>query len=553
MITWIQLFIQSETAQAIFLLGMILSVGLILGQIRVFKIQLGISGVLFAGLLFGHFKITLPMALLDFTREFGLILFVYAIGSQVGPSFFSSFKRHGLRFNLYALSFVLTGTLLALLLAKLFHLPVPALAGLLAGAVTNTSSLAAAQQALLESEKFTLMVPQATLSYAVTYPIGLCGVMIGFLVAQKLLKVRLSEEQKSFIETQNDHASQIEVMDLRIDNANLHGLPIRQIPFLKNQSIVISRISHENQVEQADSDTVLRMGDIIRAVGPRHQLQEFKLIVGSESSIAPHLENALMSSRVVVTSKKIAGQSIRDLDIRHVYGVTITRILRSDVELPALSSMELQYADTLVVVGSSEDIESFSKAIGNAPKELQQTELVTVFVGIALGIIAGSLSIPFPGLSSPIRLGLASGPLLISLLLSRVGKIGGLIWYVPPSANAFMRDFGLSLFLSCVGLRSGNQFLSTLFSEEGLTWIGCGFLVTVLPIFLFFILGRVWKKMNYLTLCGLIAGSTTNPASLAFSTELCRSNAQVMAYASVYPLVMILRVIIVQLIIGFSH
>ncbi len=550
----INLFTSPSTAQAIFILGLVVALGLALGSIRIYGIKLGVAGVLFSGILFGHFKWTIHPELLDFVREFGLVLFVYTIGMQVGPGFFSAFKRSGLTYNLMAAFVVISGAVIAVSLSFFAHIPLPAAVGLFAGATTNTPSLAAAQQALKDLPNIAPEISKLpAVAYAMAYPFGILGIILTMLLIRFVFRIMIKQEAEDFLKL-HQNSNSLQVVDLRVENPNLDGIPVSKIPNAGKEGVVISRIQHQGQIQPVLSDTVVEFGDIVRAVGPKEELDELRLVVGSEAKMDTRASSPVISKRVIVTRKEMAGKSIRELDVRNRYEVTITRIHRAQFELPVHSDMELQYADTLITVGDEEDIRRFAKDVGDSPKALEHTELISVFVGIALGVLVGIWPIKFAGMPAPLKLGLAGGPLMVAILLSRIGRIGKMIWYMPISANYMLREFGISLFLACVGLRSGDQFVETLTHGSGLYWMACASLITLLPILLVGIFARMRLKMNYLTICGLISGSMTDPPALAFANQIVASDAQVISYAAVYPLVMILRVVSAQLIVMiFMH
>ncbi len=547
----IQLFSSPSTAQSVFILALIIALGLAFGNLKFFGIKLGVAGVLFAGLLFGHFKWTINPELLDFVREFGLVLFVYTIGVQVGPGFFASFRKNGLTLNLMAAFIVLFGAVIALMLHVFAKIPLPAAVGLFSGATTNTPSLAAAQQALKDMPSIAPeMLKLPGVAYAMAYPFGIMGIILTMIFVRVAFKITAKKEAEEYARLHEANASGLEVIDLKVENPNLNNILVRDIPNVGESGVVISRIMHQGEVGPVLSSSKIFLGDTIRVVAPKKELEEFRLIVGSITKMEQRGgASKVVSQRIIVTRKAIVGKSISELDIRNRYEVTITRINRAQFELPVDSDTELQYADVLIAVGEEEDLKRFAQDVGNSPKQLEHTELISVFVGITLGVIVGIWPVHLPNMPAPIKLGLAGGPLIVSILLSRIGRIGKMIWYMPISANYMMREFGISLFLACVGLKSGDQFVKTLVEGSGLYWMACATLITLIPILVVALFARIKLKMNYLTICGLLAGSMTDPPALAFSNQVASSNAQVVAYAAVYPLVMILRVVCAQLIV----
>jgi putative transport protein len=548
---FIQLFNQDSVPHTMLIISLVISTGLILGRLAYAGVQLGIAGVLFSGLIFGHFDLSINSEVMHFLREFGLILFVYAIGLQVGPSFVSSFFKYGLKLNSMAAGIVLLGALIAVGISVIGNIPMPVAVGLFSGATTNTPSLAAAQQVLgslpnMSSE--TLKMPG--LGYAVAYPFGIIGIILSMLLAKRVFRVNVQQEAEDFALHQQQLA-QIPVWeDLVVENPNLNGLTIKQIPFFEGMGVVITRILHkgETDVDIASLDTRLMVGDTIRLVGEREQLQSLKILIGHDADInLQEMAKNLLSKRLKVTNKDIINQTIGDLCIR--YGVTISRVLRPDVEFTPTSSLHVHFGDELHVVGSQDALNNIEKALGNSLEELSHPQIMPIFIGITLGVLLGSWPFYLPGIPSALKLGMAGGPLLVAIMLSRIGNWGMMSWHLPKSSNIILKDIGIVLFLACVGLHSGDEFLETLLHGDGLYWMACATLITLLPLLIMALVGRIIFKLNYLSLCGLLAGSMTDPPALAFANNLNPSAAVSIAYATVYPLVMILRIIAAQLII----
>jgi len=537
------------TAHTLLVISAVIAAGLVIGQVKIRGINLGVAGVLFSGLLAGHFQFKINSEVAEFVREFGLILFVYTIGLQVGPGFVSSLKRNGLQLNFVAAWIVLCGAAIAVMLHVFAGISVPAVVGMFAGATTNTPSLAAAQQTLKEIPGLGLSdLNMPALGYAVCYPFGIVGIILSMIFIRRLFKLNPEEQAKLYAQETDGHKTLLEVQDFKIENVNLQGCSLDRVP-LPAGGVVISRILHGGQMTLVQPDTRLSIGDIVRVVGPKSLLESLVLILGPQvkGEWNAAKEN-LKVLRIVVTRHAVAGKKIEELD-PFLYGVAVTRIIRQGLELAALQGMEIELADTLVVVGDEQGLSRFSAVVGNSLRHLDHPQLIPVFVGIALGVIVGSWPIHLPGVPSPLRLGLAGGPLLVSIILSRIGRIGKLFWYMPPGANYMLREIGIAMFLACVGLRSGGQFVETLFAGQGILWVLGGALITAVPL----LTGALWMKLaakaNYLTICGLLAGSMTDPPALAFANQQASSNAQVVAYAAVYPLVMILRVIAAQILV----
>jgi putative transport protein len=540
-----------SSAQALLVLSLVIGAGLALGSVRLFGLQLGVAGVLFAGLLFGHWQWALSPALNDVLREFGLILFVYTIGLQVGPRFFDSLRRFGLHLNLYAAAIVALGAALTVALSRFAGIPMAEAVGLFTGATTNTPSLAAAQQALQQLPGATpelLKLPG--LSYAVAYPFGLLGLILTMVLTRRWGRIDPAQEAAAYAAAHAHHAPQVVVQDLRVENPKLDGVTVDEIPSLRACSVVVSRVFHAGHAEVALPDSVLHLGDLVRLVGTAAQLEGFQRIIGAPALAPAEAGERITTRQVLVSRRRMVGRTIEELEA-FLYGITITRISRGDVEFPASAEVEIRFADRLTVVGEQAAIDFFAREVGNSEAALQQPQLIPLFVGVALGIWLGALPWQWPGLPAPVRLGMAGGPLLVSLILSRLGKLGPLIWSMPPAANLMLREIGLALFLACVGLRAGDRLVASFLSGDGLRWLLGGMLITLVPLALTAAIARA-RGMNYLTLCGLLAGSTTNPPALAFANQQASSNAQVVAYAAVYPLVMLLRILAAQLLVLFG-
>lgn len=546
---FIQLFSQESVPHTLIVISLVVATGLTLGRISLFNIQLGIAGVLFSGLAFGHFNITINPEVMHFLREFGLILFVYAIGLQVGPSFVSSFFRYGIKLNALAAGIVILGALVTLAISVLGEIPIPVAVGLFSGATTNTPSLAAAQEILgglpaMDDE--TQKMPG--LGYAVAYPFGIVGIILSMLLVRRFFKIDIPGEAAEFKRIQQQNTTLPVWKDLTVENANLNTLTIGQIPFFEAMEVVVTRILHDGQVSLATHDTRLSVGDTIRLVGKPEQLEKLKFLIGpdSEFNLGVIAKN-LYTRRIVVTNKEAVGQTVGKL--RALYGVNISRIHRPDVEFSPSSSLHVQFGDELNVVGGKEGLDNIERALGNSLEEINHPQIVPIFIGISLGVLLGSWPFFLPGIPSAVKLGLAGGPLIMAIILSRVGNWGTMTWHLPKSSNIILKDMGIVLFLACVGLHAGDQFVDTLINGDGFYWMGCAVLITLLPLLIIAFAARLAFRLNFLSLCGLLAGSMTDPPALAFANNLNPSAAVSIAYATVYPLVMILRIIATQIII----
>ncbi len=550
--SWLESLFRPESvahapvAHSILILALVVAGGLVLGSLKFKGLTLGVAGVLFTGLAFGHFGLNISPEVLEFAREFGLILFVYTIGMQVGPGFFSSLRRQGLKLNLCAAAIVLGGSAVTLGIHAFAGVELPVAVGLFSGATTNTPSLAAAQQALPEASR---ALPG--LGYAIAYPFGVLGIILAMFVFRALFRIDVGAESRVFTQDLAASSPSLEVLNLDVQNTNLDGLKLSDVPFPDDAGVVVSRIFHEGRVSAVQPETRLRVGDTVLAVGPKEALERLRIVIGAPSARNLQAEpSPVTSRRLVVTHKRAIGRPVTEVNdrVRH-FGVTLTRVARADIEMPISPEVRLNFGDQVMAVGEPEGIAQAAAELGNQPKTLNHPMLVPVFVGIALGVVLGSWPLQFPGAPAAVKLGLAGGPLLVAIVLSRVGKIGPLVWYMPISANFMLREVGIALFLACVGLRSGDRFVATLVQGDGLTWLGLAALITLVPLLVVGLVARVFLKLNYLSLCGLLSGSMTDPPALAFVTQLTGSEGPSIAYATVYPLTMFLRVLCAQFMV----
>jgi putative transport protein len=524
---------------------------LALGSLSVKQLRLGVAGVLFSGILFGHFGFRIDQHLLEFLREFGLILFVFTIGLQVGPRFLSSLKKQGLILNALGAGVVILGGLFAVLWAFFPGIAVPAVAGLFSGATTNTPSLAAAQAAL---ENLPTKLPGSSdlpgMAYAAAYPFGILGIILTMFLVRRIFRVDVGAEVAAVAESQRRNPHAPDYLDLEVTNSNLDGLPIKQIPFYTGSGLIASRLFRDSKLTVPTEETPLRVGDSLRLVGPRATLHELANVIGKPSAVdLRSVPTDVTTDRIYVTRRDVLGRTIGELQFTEKFGVAVTRITRAEVEFAAGDNQRLHLGDLLFVVGPSDGIRRVSEAVGNKPKALTHPHVLPVFVGIFFGVLLGSLPITFPGVPAPLRLGLAGGPLLVAILLSQFGRIGPLVWYLTPAANLVLREIGIVLFLACVGLKSGERFFDVLLQGQGLVWLLLGAIITFVPLAIAGIVARAVCKLDYATLCGVLAGSMTDPPALAFAATLTQSDQPLISYATVYPLVMILRIVIAQVIV----
>ena len=544
----------SDIALTVSILALVAVVGLFIGNVKFRGIGLGIGGVLFGGIIVGHFVsqagMTLSRDMLHVIQEFGLILFVYTIGIQVGPGFFASLRVYGVRLNLFAVLIVIIGGLVTAILHKLFDIPLPVVLGIFSGAVTNTPALGAGQQILRDLGTPMEMVDQMGMSYAMAYPFGICGILFTMWMLRVMFRVNVETEAQQHESSRTNGGALIRTINIRVENPNLHDLAIKDVPILNGDKIICSRLKREETLKVPSPDTIIQLGDLLHLVGQPVDLHNAQLVIGQEVDTSLSTKGTdLRVERVVVTNENVLGKRIRDLHFKERYDVVISRLNRAGVELVASGDISLQFGDILNLVGRPSAIDAVANVLGNAQQKLQQVQMLPVFIGIGLGVLLGSIPVFVPGFPAALKLGLAGGPLIMALILGRIGSIGKLYWFMPPSANLALRELGIVLFLSVVGLKSGGDFVNTLVKGKGLSWIGYGALITAVPLITVGILARMLAKMNYLTMCGMLAGSMTDPPALAFANNLhTTSGAAALSYATVYPLVMFLRIITPQLL-----
>ncbi|HIG3142758.1 MULTISPECIES: putative transporter [Klebsiella] len=544
----------SEIALTVSVLALVAVVGLWIGNVKIRGVGFGIGGVLFGGIIVGHFVdqagVTLSSPMLHFIQEFGLILFVYTIGIQVGPGFFASLRVSGLRLNLFAILIVILGGLVTAVLHKLFNIPLPVVLGIFSGAVTNTPALGAGQQILRDLGVPFEVVDQMGMSYAMAYPFGICGILLTMSLVRLFFRINVEKEAQRFEESSGNGHAHLHTINVRVENPNLNQMAIQDVPMLNNDNIVCSRLKRGELLMVPAPGTLIQAGDLLHLVGRPEDLHNAQLVIGQEVATSLSTRGTdLKVERVVVTNEKVLGKKIRDLHVKQRYDVVISRLNRAGVELVASSSASLQFGDILNLVGRPEAIDAVAAELGNAQQKLQQVQMLPVFIGIGLGVLLGSIPLFIPGFPAALKLGLAGGPLIMALILGRIGSIGKLYWFMPPSANLALRELGIVLFLAVVGLKSGGDFVATLTQGDGLSWIAYGIFITAIPLLTVGVLARMLAKMNYLTLCGMLAGSMTDPPALAFANNLhATSGAAALSYATVYPLVMFLRIITPQLL-----
>lgn len=537
-------------AHSILVLALAIAVGIFLGAKLKFKgITLGITWILFCAIACSHFGMTLDPLVESFAKDLGLILFVYSIGLQVGPSFFSSFGRGGIRLNILAAGVVLLGCVTAYVIHLLSGEDIATMTGVLFGAVTNTPGLGAAQQAYQDMTG--VANPNIANGYAMAYPLGVVGIIASLLLLRWFFRIKLDKEEEQ-VASEKGENKQIARFDIRLTNPQVEGIRVRDLSLLTHVKLIVSRlVDAQGNDSMPDGDTLIHVGDRVRIVGSKEN-ERTVLLLGERTEIPSDEKSRevhLVSRHIVVTKPKLNGRRIGDLNVRAAFHITITRIRRAGVELLATPDLILQLGDRLTVVGDVAAVDKVEKVFGNSAKRLDAPNLASLFFGIVLGVALGSLPIMLPGLSQPFKLGIAGGSLIVAILIGAFGPKWHLVTYTTSSANLMIREIGIALFLAAVGFGAGKSFVPTLLGG-GYVWIGYGVIITLLPLLLIGIIGRKWMKFDYFTLMGLLAGSTTDPPALAYATQQSSQNDRAaVAYSTVYPLTMFLRVLTGQLMI----
>lgn len=545
------LFMGDGIAHTVLVLSLVITLGIVLSKIKIRGISLGVTWILFVGIAAGHFGMTVDHNTLHFIKEFGLILFVFSIGLQVGPGFFSSFKEGGIKMVSCAAAVVALGALTTYIIHLATGTPMPTMVGIMSGAVTNTPGLGAAQQAYADSTG--INDPSIALGYAVAYPLGVVGIILSIIAVRFITRVNFAEENKALEAMRSDH-SNVNRYSLIFTNGALEGHTIAHLRDLVNRSFVISRIMHDDgSITIADGTSTLRIGEKLRLICSPEDYEAVVAFLGQpiemskeEWGTGAESPTQLVSRRIVITKSSINGKKLSDLRLRTKYNINITRINRAGIDLLPYQGMELQIGDKVMVVGQEKAIEQVAGVLGNSMKKLNEPQLLTIFFGIALGVLFGS--IPLMNIPQPVKLGLAGGPLIIAILIGRFGPHFHLVTYTTMSANLMLREVGLAMFLAGVGIGAGDGFVDAIING-GYRWIGYGFIITVLPLLIVGIFARLKLKMNYYTLMGLMAGSVTDPPALGYANATAGNDMPAVGYATVYPVVMFLRVLTAQLLI----
>lgn len=546
------LFVEHSALQAVIVLSLISAIGLGLGKVRVCGISLGVTFVFFTGILSGHFGLSIDPQMLNYAESFGLVLFVYALGLQVGPGFFSSFRQGGVQLNLLAIGVVLVGTLLAVLGSYACGISLPDMVGILCGATTNTPALGAAQQTL---KQLGLETSTPALGCAVTYPLGVVGVILAILLMRKVM---VRKEDLEVKEKENENKTYIAAF--QVHNPAIFNMSIKEIGALKNYpKFVISRLWRDGNVSIPTSDKVIKEGDRLLVITSEKNAPALTVLFGEQEHTDWNkedidwnaIDSQLISQRIVVTRPELNGKKLGSLHLRNHYGINISRVYRSGVQLLATAELTLQLGDRLTVVGEAASIHNVEKVLGNAIKSLKEPNLVAVFVGIILGLALGAVPISIPGISAPVKLDLAGGPIIVGILIGTFGPRMHMVTYTTRSANLMLRALGLSLYLACLGLDAGAHFFETVFRPEGALWIAVGFALTVIPVLIVGVVAFKWAKVDFGSVTGMLCGSMANPMALNYANDTIPGDNPSVAYATVYPLCMFIRVIIAQVLLMF--
>lgn len=546
-----ELIFGTGIAHSMFVFALVISIGIALGRIKIFGVSLGITWILFVGIAFGHFGLNIDATILHFMKEFGLILFIYSIGMQVGPSFFSSFKKGGLTLNMLAASVVFLGVITTYVMHLITNLPISTMVGILSGAVTNTPGLGAAQQTLFDTTATT--DPTMSMGYAVAYPLGVVGVITTLILFRYIFKVKLSKETEEIESLDDSKFTEAKVFSIRIKNPAVFGKALAKVKDLIDNEFVVSRIKSADgtKLEIADPKTILNENDTVLVVSNLQNIESVSALLGAqidmkESEWYEH-DDELVSRRIIITKPEINGKTIKSLKLRKYYNINVTRVNRAGVDLIGNPELELQMGDRLTVVGTKSSVSRVSSFLGNSLERLRKPNLVSIFVGIALGMLLGSIPFTIPGIPQPVKLGLAGGPLIVSILISKFGPRYKMVTYTTMSANLMLREIGISLFLACVGLEAGEGFVETIVNG-GYMWVGYGVIITLLPILIVGTIARLVFKVNYFTMMGVLSGSMTNPPALSFANATAGNDVPAVSYATVYPLTMFLRVVTAQVL-----
>ncbi len=556
---WLEtLFFGNTVAHSVLILSLVVTIGVLLGRIKFGGVSLGVTWVLFVGIVFGHYKMGIDSTVIHFVKEFGLILFVYSIGLQVGPGFFSSFKKGGVSLNIVATVIVLLSCVMAYVIHLLSGTSMVTMVGVLFGAVTNTPGLGAAQQTYadtigsIDPSLAGSVDSSIAMGYAVAYPLGVVGITLSIVFIKFLFGMKIERENEQAKALEADNAKAAVKISVGVKNEALAGKTIETMHELLDKDYVVSRLCRaDGRIEIPTGKTVVKVGDKLLIITDEQNKESVTAFIGEaldmDSQAWKKLDDQLVSKKIIITREHVSGKTLEQLRVRSVFGVNVTRVTRAGVDLVAAGDLALQFGDRVIVVGSEENIESLARVLGNSAKDLRHPNLMGIFLGIAVGVIFGSIPFTIPGMPQAIKLGLAGGPLIIAILISSFGYKFKVVTYTTQSANMMLREVGISLFLAAVGLSAGEGFIDTIVNGGGYLWVIYGLVITLLPLFIGAAIGRFCYKLNYYTLMGVMAGSCTNPSALAYSNSVSPNNRQAISYATVYPLTMFLRVLTAQI------
>ena len=545
------IFVEHTVVQAVVVTALISAIGLIVGKIKIRGVSLGVTFVFFAGIIAGHIGLSIDAQMLSYAESFGLIIFVYALGLQVGPGFFGSFRKGGIILNILALAVILLGTLMTLLFHYVTDVSLPDMVGIMCGATTNTPALGAALQTL---KQMSVETGNPALGCAITYPLGVMGVILAMIVLKKMLPRYAATST-----TSKNKNKKTFVAGFEVSNPGIYGKNLREIAQLSISRFVVSRLWRDGRVFIPTSDTILEKGDHLLVITNEIDEEAMKILFGEEENVDWNkndidwnaIDSQLMSQIIVVTRAEINGKKLGALRLRNHYGINITRIHRAGVQLLATPDLILQLGDRLTIVGESAAISNVEKVLGNRVVRLKEPNLISVFVGIVLGLALGSIPFAIPGVSFPVKLGLAGGPIIVGILMGAFGPRFHLVTYTTRSANLMLRGLGMSIYLACIGLKAGEHFFETVFRTEGLLWLGLGFAITFVPVIIVAILAFKFVKIDFASLTGMLCGSMTNPMALNSVNPTEDDENSVVSYATVYPLSMFFRLIVAQLVLMF--
>ena len=542
-----------SVAYTVIVYSVVIAIGVALGKVKFFGISFGIAWVLFAGIAMAEMGFTVNTHIQHFIKEFGLILFVYTIGLQVGPGFFSAFKKEGIKLNLLAIISIATCVATVIAIHYLTNTDMSTLVGIMSGAVTNTPGLGAANAAL--AEKFGEDAPSLTTMYAVAYPFGVFGIIIVMLGLRGIFKVNIEAEKRLNSLRHSKDQVIINRFAIKVSNPSLFGKKLSVIKKTLDFDFTISRMCRKSEILLADADTLIEEGDVVLVVANQRENEKFFTLMGDSVAITDYFPDEkdmrYTSRRINVTQRAIFTKTLGELDVRRRFGVTITRVFRAGVEFVPSAHTKLQFGDTITVIGDETHIQLVSKEFGNSKRRLQTPHIAELFMGITLGVLLGSIPFSIPGIPGAVRLGLAGGPLIVAILISRYGGKFSVTHYVSQSANLMVREIGIVLFLASVGLDAKAKFIETLLHGDGLYWMGLGVLITLIPLLVTSLIARIKGKLDYLEICGLLSGASTDPPALAFANDMSNSEIPALTYASVYPLTTFLRIMVAQLLIVF--